>query len=195
MTSVNVKLTEKNSIEINTMMEKHVLMMLLYDNKFSAIKIGDISIYLHDNSNGMPEVIYGDNFRVSKVKVDIVNAKLNDSENGVWIDVRYVAQQLINTSSLSDKEDGNFTYIDWDKKFVTVATNLSDVNSIIRFKLDDIPELKSENTEICSSVHPKVENIGWQEDNMFQALISSKIIKAQLCVDTYNPLNTYAVEI
>ena len=172
-------------------------MMLLYDNKFSAIKIGNISIYLHSNSNGEPEVIYGDSFRVSKVKVDIINSRLNDNENNVWIDIHYVAQQLINAVLLlSNKEDGNFSYIDWDKKFVTVATNLSDVNSRIRFKLDDIPELKSENTEICSSVHPDVENIGWEEDNnIFKALISSKVIKAQLCVDTYNPLNTYAVEI
>lgn len=192
----NVKLTEKNSITISTIMEKHVLMMLLYDNKVSAIKIGDISMYLHDNSDGEPEVIYGDSLRVSKAKVDIINAKLNDNENDVWIDVPYIIQQLINTSELSDKEDGNFTYIDWDKKFVTVATNLSDINSIIRFKLDDIPELKPENTEICTHMHPDIENIGWQEENnIFQALITSKIIKAQLCVDTYNPLNTYAIEI
>lgn len=190
----NVKLTEKHSIEINTIMEKQVLMMLLYDNKFSAVKIGNTSIYLHSNSNGEPEVVYGDGFRISKAKVDIISDDPDNNGNDIWVDVRYVAQQLINTSSLN-KEDGKFSYIDWDKKFVTVATDLSDINSRIRFKLDDIPELKSENTEICSLIHPEIDNLGWEENNIFKALIITDIIRAELSIDIDNPLNTYVIEV
>lgn len=190
-----IKLTEKHSIEINTIMEKQVLMMLLYDNKLSAVKIGNTSIYLQSNSDGEPDIITGDSFRVSKAKVTIINNDLNFAENNVLIDVRYVAQQLINTSSLLCNEDGNFSYIDWDMKFATITTNLADINSRIRFKLDDIPDLKPENTEICTYIHPEIENLGLEEDNIFKALITSNLIKAKLCVDVTNPLDTYAVEI
>ena len=99
------------------------------------------------------------------------------------------------SASLLDSEDGNFSYIDWDKKYITISTNLSEANSAIRFKLEDIPTLKSENTEICNAMNPKVENIGIQGDDIFQALITSRIIKAKLSVDINNPLNSTVVEV
>lgn len=189
-----IKLTEKHSVEINTLMEKHVLMTLLYDNRFSSVKIDNTSIYLHSDSNGSPEVIYGSNFRTSKAKVSIIAANPDNNENDVWVDVNNVMQQLM-SASLLDSEDGNFSYIDWDKKYITISTNLSEANSAIRFKLEEIPTLKSENTEICNAMNPKVENIGIQGDDIFQALITSRIIKAKLSVDINNPLNSTVVEV
>ena len=193
-TMIEVKLTEKHSVKINTIMEKNVLMKLLYNNELSAIKIGGLCIYLHSDPDGAPDVVYGDSFRIAKAKIDIIDENSNSIEKDILVDVRYIAQQLLSVP-LSNGEDGEFSYIDWDKKFVTVATNLADINSRVKFKLDDIPELKSENVEMCSFVHPEVENIGLDENNNFQAIIKTKIIKAKLFVDVENPLNTHTIEV
>ena len=190
----NVKLSEKHSVRINTMMEKHVLMMLLCNNKFSSVKIDNTCIYLQSDSEGRPEVVYTTNFTTSKAKVNIIGSEPDDIESDVWVDVNSVVQQLFN-ADLSDSEDGSFAYIDWDKKFITISTNLSEVNSGIRFRLDDIPALKSENTEICNAMNPKIENMGLQGNDIFQALITSRIIKAKILVDINNPLNTYVIEV
>ena len=187
---MKLKLTETLSIQVNTSMEKHVLMMLLYYNKFSSVKIDNTAIYLHSNSDGDPEVIYGNTFKTVKAKVSIIN---NAGIFEEWLDVSNITQQLTD-AVLSDTEDGKFSYIDWEKQYITVSTNLSEVNSGIRFKLNDIPSLKSENIEICNAMNPKVENIGL-EGGKFQAFITSRIIKAKLSVDINNPLDTFVVEV
>ena len=187
---MDIRLTEKHSVNINTTMEKHVLLMLFYYSNFSAVKIDNTSIYLHANSKGEPEVITENN--IAKAKVDIISN--SSAEHDVWVNVSDVVQQLVN-APLIDKEDGNFSYIDWKKEFITVSTSLSEANSAIRFRLDDIPALRPEHVEICNSMYPQVENIGLQGDNIFQALITSRIVKAKLCVNINDPLSTYVVEV
>ena len=185
------ELTKNCSVTITTELEKQVFITLL-DGNISSLRLWDTYIYLYSDSIGRPDIFNG----MARVKLRYTNAELDTiEEEDAIIDARDIKRR-IEQKYFTNTKDGDFSYIDWDYEFVTITTDLAECNSCIIFKINDIPNLNQINTDICGEAYPNVENIGYDEDGKFHAIITSKSGKrAALTVDMDGFLNSSAVEI
>lgn len=185
-----LKLTEKCNLVINTLMEKQALLMLLEQNVLSELRIGSTLICVYGDSIGQPDNCNG---RV-RVNIKYVDKNHNIIEEDDSIDVYTIKQQLTGYR-LRDDIDGDYSYIDWNEDFVTIS-DTGKGNRRIIFSRAEFPFLSSSNTDIFGSVYPNVQNLGFDEDGMFNVIITSKTTgaKVRLFIDPADSLDSYFTE-
>ena len=187
----SIQLTNHLTLEVNTMAEGTALMNLLYNNEIGELVVGSRAITLCSNTDGDPEVVYGNqNFRVMKAKIsyDYTDADGNTTKEDEMVDVWDVKRQL-DAVTLPDRGYGNYAHISWDMQYMTIALK---TNKLI-FKISEMPALTSDNTEINDSTYPKITNLGKDEDDMFHAIVESKETgeRVRLFMDLSDPINSY----
>lgn len=164
-------------------------MNLLYNNELAELKIGGRRICLCSTPDNKPDVVYGnENFRISKARVGYTNG---DSQQMITelVDVWDVKRQLDSAELSGNRGYGNYSYIDWQYEYVTIALKTNK----IKYKMYEAPKLTSDNTELNITVYPNIKNLGMGESGMFESVIASKSGDAEviLFMDVTNPLDSY----
>ena len=185
----SIKLTENLIIEVNTLAEQDALMNMLYNNELSDLKIEGRRISLCSNPNNKPDVVYGNEaFRVIKARIGYTdNNGLDVTE---IVDVWDVKRQLDAAQLTNEQGYGNFSYIDWQMEYVTIAKRYNKV----KYKMYEAPKLSPENTEINVTIYPIIKNLGMSDNKMFESVITAKVVddmEVKLFMDVTNPLDSY----